>query len=76
MELLGGEGVGWLAGKRQTHVGKGVLFWLLLQRPLGKQGLPDSAARAINHHKSNPPPRRDLEVTPELHTFTNTERTH
>lgn len=24
MKLLGGEGVGWLAGKRQTHIGKRV----------------------------------------------------
>lgn len=36
MGVQGGEGVGWLAGKRQSCIGKAVLFWLLLQRPLGK----------------------------------------
>lgn len=36
--------------------------------------MPDNTVRAINHHKSNPSPRCDLEVTPELHTFS--QRTH
>lgn len=69
-EVLETASTGWQERSR------GVLFWLLLQRPLGKWGLPDSAARAINHHNSTPPPCRDLEATRESHSFSNTKHTH